>query len=341
MGQGPAKSRRDGVSTKMADVHLPTDEDQEWLLDQLSALIERQGAATFLNAPILEPTEEHSPDHWTFVGIDGNTCRFGAAKHNLGDPESIVGVMCHEVAHAYRAFHDLNEPDSTLEEELTDLTTVYLGFGLITTNSSLLYRTSGDLWSTSYSLKASGYLSPPTMSFLLAIQALCRGMSSSRIRHISGALERTQKACFRASIKAKGGVAGGEELLSKLGIGEADRVRGSDATPAADVGELDDEDDDEQGEDEEEELFNLGKNTFRVRRSRAVRYALVGGFGGFIVGTIAVAVGAPGFALPGCPLVFALLGAAMGVGIRVDYCSAAIDVALERADRLDVATEIE
>jgi len=88
MGQGPAKSCRDGVRTEVAGGHLPTDEDQEWLLDQLSALIERQGAATFLNAPILEPTEECFLDHWTFVGIDGDTCRFGAAKHNIGDPES-------------------------------------------------------------------------------------------------------------------------------------------------------------------------------------------------------------------------------------------------------------
>ena len=56
-------------------------------------------------AEIDDNGEEHRlPEHtaaW-FAGIDGDTCRFGVDTQLLHDGEYLVGVLCHEVAHAFR-----------------------------------------------------------------------------------------------------------------------------------------------------------------------------------------------------------------------------------------------
>src|SRR5215213_10372441 len=37
-----------------------------------------------------------------FAGIENGRCHFGVHVRQLGDPEAAVGVMAHEVAHAWR-----------------------------------------------------------------------------------------------------------------------------------------------------------------------------------------------------------------------------------------------
>jgi peptidase M48-like protein len=80
-----------------------------------------------------------------FAGIVEGKCLFGAAADGLDAPDRLAGVMAHEVAHAYRHRHHLDLRDRNVEEPLTDLTTIYLGFGLLTTNASYRYRASGEL----------------------------------------------------------------------------------------------------------------------------------------------------------------------------------------------------
>lgn len=83
----------------------------------------------------------------------------------------MVATIAHEVARAYRAIHEL---DGTQEpaEDLISLTTIYLGFGITTTNASYRYRAHGELRGsyayTEWSHQRFGGLSPEAMSFLLA-----------------------------------------------------------------------------------------------------------------------------------------------------------------------------
>lgn len=99
-----------------------------------------------------------------FEGLQGGVCRFGVNCAQLGDPEFLIGVLAHEAAHAYRAIHGLAVEDHAREEELTDLTTVFLGFGVFTTNNA--QRT------TEYGggrlERRAGYLSPQAMVWALA-----------------------------------------------------------------------------------------------------------------------------------------------------------------------------
>src|SRR5436190_20263812 len=71
-----------------------------------------------------------------FNGIGLGKCVIGVRADLLHDPDGLVAALCHEVAHAYRAAHGMQESDREIEEPLTDATTVFLGFGILTTAAS-------------------------------------------------------------------------------------------------------------------------------------------------------------------------------------------------------------
>lgn len=141
-----------------------------------------------------------------FAGIVDGTCLFGLDEARLDDAESVAGVLAHEVAHAWREHHAARVNDRAVEEELTDLTTIYLGFGVLTTNNTLRHRSRGVMrggavyheWSRSQA----GYLPPQAMSFLLAAQCIARGMSASDRRALKRHLEPTQAEAFDAAWEA-------------------------------------------------------------------------------------------------------------------------------------------
>ena len=217
------------------------DDEQKWLTRYLRKLIEKNGWEHFVAAPIVEPTRRYFPEGWDgtgrdvhivtqrlmhfaglgdlrvhmtsygqseyghiagwFTGIEDGRCTFGVAVSQLRDPEAAAGVMAHEVAHAWRHHHDVVADSRDREELLTDLTTIYLGFGILTTNNTDRYRSSGTSRETRWSMSSVGYLPPDSMSFLLAMQAKARGRRSE-IRTIEKHLEPNQQACFAESLKA-------------------------------------------------------------------------------------------------------------------------------------------
>jgi hypothetical protein len=153
-----------------------------------------------------------------FAGIDDGTAHFGVDTNQLREPAPFVGVMAHEVAHAYRTRHGIVERDHALEEEMTDLTTVYLGFGVLTTNSAYRVRTSGDFdgYRATYQVSQArtGYLSPQSMSFLLAAQVVARGLDAAERRRIAGLLETNQAAFFKRACKTLDA----DNLIERLGL---------------------------------------------------------------------------------------------------------------------------
>jgi hypothetical protein len=141
-----------------------------------------------------------------FMGIVEGQCLFAFNEAAPADAEYMAGVMCHEVAHAYRSHHGLAQPESREEEELiTDLTTVYLGFGIFSANNSFRSRTAG--WSAgalafhSWSVQSTGYLPPQAFGFLLAIQMVARNLSPSERRHLLKLLEPDQAAFTEAALQ--------------------------------------------------------------------------------------------------------------------------------------------
>jgi len=157
--------------------------------------------------------EGSHPDDWSsahqgtaawFAGIADGRCHFGTNALQFAEPELLPAIMAHEVAHAYRRWHKLQVLDRDTEERLTDLTTIYLGFGILTTNASYRYRQRGVLIAGTYSGTESmheryGYLPSEQMSFLLAAQAVVRGLSRAQRRRVMGLLGANQAASFRTA----------------------------------------------------------------------------------------------------------------------------------------------
>jgi hypothetical protein len=224
-----------------------------------------------------------------FSGIKDGTCVFGVHMSQLREHDAIVGTLCHEVAHAYRAWTGLMETDDPLEEQKTDLTTVYLGFGLLTTNNTYRFRKqglggnifAGIEWSTS----ETGYLSPQTMAFALAAQVTARGMSLTEVKRLGRLLEPNQQVFFRAACKRFRADIG--NLRARLGL------PGMDLWPEPWPLRLDPLPSNARFDPRDGTWkpprfggWNEGRNVFRVRERQTSPFALTGAVLGSLAGGI-------------------------------------------------------
>ncbi len=142
-----------------------------------------------------------------FHGITDEVCLFGVNERELRDLDSLIGTLGHEVAHAYRFRHGLEATDRHVEELLTDLTSVYLGFGVFLLNSSHVFRTGGyDERGERllYETKRQGYLSPSRIAVLLGAQAVVRNLDRREQRAISEALAPNQAMLFGKAVALLG-----------------------------------------------------------------------------------------------------------------------------------------
>lgn len=147
------------------------------------------------------PSRSKREDHvaaW-FSGPDDNTCHFGIDPRQLAREDAFVAALCHETCHAFRRHHGVELRDHDREEEATDLTAVFVGFGIFLLNASDQLETSGAVVggmavTTTYSARL-GYLSPLALSLLLAAQMIVRGASVSEHRSIASHLRPNPRAC--------------------------------------------------------------------------------------------------------------------------------------------------
>ena len=150
----------------------------------------------------LESSQQTAGAAGLYFGTEAGTAYFGVHNGALGDPDHLLGVLSHEMAHAWRKDHGLAEEDRQLEEELTDLTGVVLGFGILTANAAYQYKSSGEISgvmaTTRWSHQQAGYLPVETMAGLVAIRAVARGEDLRRVR---GFLQPTQASCFDEALK--------------------------------------------------------------------------------------------------------------------------------------------
>lgn len=160
-----------------------------------------------------------------FAGIDRRTCLFGVDEAQLPDAEGLAGALAHEIAHAWRTHHGLVVANAAVEEQLTDVTTVYLGFGVLTTNASSRHRSRG-FWQEGrgymheWSHKRAGYLPPEAMSFLLAAYCVARAFGPNDRREIASVLEPNQSHSFEVAWTKLAAL--GDALADRLGVPHPD-----------------------------------------------------------------------------------------------------------------------
>jgi ribosomal protein L40E len=245
-----------------------------------------------------------------YAGMLGGVCQFGAETRQLAQSEGIVGAMCHEIAHAYRHYHQLEHWDHDLEERLTDLTTIYLGFGVLTVNISYRYRAEsireGTLGASRHSHQQMGYLSPQSMSFLLAAQVVARLLSPDEKKSIARHLETNQRAYFKSAIKHL--EKNREALMQQLGLSEKS------TTALAVVVGL-------GASDKGAGQFNLFLPVFRVQKSRTGFLGALGFVFGGMAASLLYWLFSSLVLSVGVVLVAFFVGALMGQRIKRDVCS--------------------
>jgi hypothetical protein len=265
-----------------------------------------------------------------FAGIRRRKCRFAVNDQQSGDPEALAGVMAHEVAHAYRAHHNLvqsGQRHHDEEELLTDLTTVYLGFGVLAVNNAHRYRSSGEqrgaLAYHSWRTSKIGYLPAQAFSFLLAVQLAARETDGDFRRRLARHLETDQAAYVKAALREI--EEQGLDLSSTLGLPPRETWepprRLEEILLPLPLAEAVPQSDSREPAREENRTFNAGRPIFRLLTSRQPLYAFWSAMVlGFVGGALWQAFGDTAwgfaFAVPGL-----FLGLVLGRRTRRDVCS--------------------
>lgn len=127
------------------------------------------------------------------------SCRIYINEQALQDLTYLAAVIAHEVTHIYRIHHSLAVKNSHDEELLTDLTAVYLGFGVLLARASYLAYSYADSNFHYWGTRELGYLSPQALCFLLGFQAYLRGATRWRDAPFRKQIGNNQQAFFKKS----------------------------------------------------------------------------------------------------------------------------------------------
>lgn len=154
---------------------------------------------------------------WFRGEVDG-VYRFGVDTSAASRPENLVATLAHETAHAWRHRHAVVHPDRDHEERLTDLTTVYLGFGVLNTNAAWQYRAGSQAAGGGWEKQELGYLDFRAFAWLVAAIATARGYGWWERRRLGRTLSPNQRGAFheacgvlgrrRVEVRAELGLAG-------------------------------------------------------------------------------------------------------------------------------------
>lgn len=159
--------------------------------------------------------ERHSGAVAWYEGRDETTgeLHFGLTPEAFDSPDKLAGTLLHECAHAFRDHQGLVVEDRALEEQLTDLTAIFLGGGVFVANNAFRYeaRLEGNAsWSRSEQV---GYLGPNAACFALATMVRARNQAGDEA--CADDLESVQRRLFKASLDVLPSRA---ELRARLGL---------------------------------------------------------------------------------------------------------------------------
>jgi len=172
-------------------------------------------AETQMPASLLERRSE-SGAVGLFYGIHDGCAWFGIEESQLQTPKRLIGVLAHELAHAWRQVRGVQLTPRRDEEECTDLTTVVLGFGILLCNTAYEYQVEstvlpGGYATTRWRHSRMGYLSVPDLVGLLACWVMLKDLPPADVRRH---LHMTQADEFDTAWERLSGI----DLLERLGI---------------------------------------------------------------------------------------------------------------------------
>lgn len=114
----------------------------------------------------------------------GNKALITYDPGSVDKPAILVATLAHELAHyLLHSVADLPPGQETMEEFATDLTTVYLGFGLFGANQAFNFSQFRDVYSQGWSTSGLGYLRERDWAFALAVYCALRGEDVSVLKN--------------------------------------------------------------------------------------------------------------------------------------------------------------
>ena len=122
----------------------------------------------------------------------------GVEQGQLKDPFSLVATLSHELGHVILLGDGLLQATDEDHEFMTDLLTVYYGFGVFTANNAFQFGQWQSAGKIGWSASRTGYLSESMFGYALALYAQMRGESNPIwVDH----LDRSIKSNFKMSQK--------------------------------------------------------------------------------------------------------------------------------------------
>ena len=119
----------------------------------------------------------------------------------LKQPERMTAVMAHEIAHVLILGYGIIPPDFEYMEPLTDIMTVFSGFGIFSANAAFAHETGNWGWQ----VWRTGYLSEREFAYALALFAWLKGETkpvwTRELRKNVRVFTETTLAIFRATNK--------------------------------------------------------------------------------------------------------------------------------------------
>lgn len=113
----------------------------------------------------------------------------------LDRPVELVATLAHELAHYLLA--RCEDMDEETHELTTDLTVAYTGMGLFGANAAFSFSQHGDAFSQGWSSRRSGYLSPRSWAFALAVFAHLTEDQRDLTQWLSGDVAGSWKAAMK------------------------------------------------------------------------------------------------------------------------------------------------
>ena len=193
-----------GLFDRFLSSRCPVDDaTRGWVVDRYAWLLARFGRKT-LRAPMVLPTPEFFPERFdgsqaplesamqriaTRLQVDPDTLHLELHDETLGfrshfrisvssetarHPTSAVATLAHELCHALLLGDHYLEGEEEDGEPLTDLATVFFGYGIFTANAHVQESTWQSGARSGWSTKRQGYLDYPTLGFALAYHAAQR-----------------------------------------------------------------------------------------------------------------------------------------------------------------------
>lgn len=106
-------------------------------------------------------------------------------------PTELVAVLAHELSHLLLS-EESDLVDDQTHELITDLTVAYAGLGVFGANAAFNFSQHGDAFSQGWQSQTSGYLSPNSWAFALAIFGELREDDGGMGRYLKPEIERAR-----------------------------------------------------------------------------------------------------------------------------------------------------